>query len=73
MDLNEAVYAGREDIVINLLNSGRDVNMNPTGTTALMTASSWATKNMVRLLLERGADVNIVNRYNGSNGLNVGF
>jgi ankyrin repeat protein len=61
--LSVAVLGDYAEYVKILLEAGADVNINPTGETfgsPMQTAVNFRTKNMVRMLLEHGADPNAV-------------
>ena len=60
--LNDAAYAGRAKMVQFLLEHGVPTDASPDGMTALMHAAGQGHVDVVRLLIKRGADVNMVNR-----------
>jgi hypothetical protein len=70
MDLLDATESGNIRRVQELLDSGVDINdyVNDYGMTALLLASMYEHIDIVRLLLEKGADVNIKDE-NGYNAL----
>src|SRR5678816_2097828 len=63
--LSEAVSSGSVAMIQALLNAGADPKTltTPDGETVLMTASRAGNTEVVRLLLERGADVNAREKY----------
>ncbi len=57
-----AAYKGDKSIVCSLLDEGIDImSQSSHGNSALHTASRNGKESMVSLLIERGADVNILN------------
>ncbi len=68
--IGEAVRWGRADLVEGLLSAGLAVDeRNEFGFTPLMLAASGGQTDVVRLLIERGADVNAVASQNGATPL----
>ena len=70
MELIEAIEDNRSDLVIDLLNSGVDVNFQEgsVGESPLMTASRESNNQMLNILLNEGADVNLLDK-EGNNAL----
>ena len=70
MELIEAIEDNRRDLVIKLLNSGVDVNFQEgsVGESPLMTASRESNNQMLNILLNEGADVNLLDK-EGNNAL----
>ena len=70
MELIEAVEDNDVEMVIGLLNSGVDINYqeDTVGESPLMTASRVGQKNMLDILLNAGADVNLID-YEDANAL----
>ena len=60
--LNDAAYAGRTEMVQFLLDHGVPTDASPDGMTALMHAAGQGHVDVVRLLIKRGADVNMADR-----------
>ena len=60
MDLHAAIYSGDADTVRSAIQSGSDPNLkDPHGLTPLYTASKLGLKEIVEVLIEAGADVNV--------------
>ena len=64
--LHDAVQNNDANTVNELLNQGADVNEKHFSRTALLVASSQGRVEMVTLLLDRGADVNLVSPQHGT-------
>lgn len=65
LPLERAVIVGDFEVVLAVLGGGADINAQsntPNGDTALTTASARGRENIVQLLLDRGANVNLTNK-----------
>src|SRR4051812_41260445 len=61
--LYNAAHRGNNQEVLSLLASGKDINGQKTGWTPLMIAAAEGHTDIVKLLLEKGADANARNSY----------
>ena len=68
-----AIWRNEPDIALRMLRAGADPNARfPDGDTALIAAADEGMTELVRALVERGADVRAVNSSNGNTALHFG-
>jgi len=66
-ELIDAANSGQDDSVVTLLDQGADIDyQSDDGWTPLVEASVMGNTSTVKLLLERGANVNLTDNYNRS-------